>query len=565
MRKQRLLFLQLPCLDNDVRGPRENIPMGAVYLAHAVRCAPVGRAFDVAFLPPQSDDSDNATLASEIAAVRPDVIACTLYLWNIERTLRIMRLVRRELPGVVVVAGGPEVAAEHPFLFRSRAVDVAVVGEGELVLPAILEAMAAGRATNFSSVAWRRGEAWEWGQRPADPVDLARHAPPPDFSGMRPDAAGMAYIETTRGCPMRCTFCRYHHLRRRVSCLPPADVARRIACFAERGAREFKFTDPTFNSHPRFEEVLRAIAALNRDGRLTFFAEVRADTLTDKAADLLAAAHFTEIEIGLQSSDAAVLRAIRRPDRVSRVLEGVQELARRGIKVTLDVMYGLPRQTADDVYRSIAWGLGRANVTVQPLQTLLLPGTDLRRQAAGWGMKAAPLPPYGVYATATMSRADMRGVEAFIQETPGLPADSPAERYAGRRLPDLFSERVTVEAAGPLSISGRQNRRAVLLRGRDLYGRRQAIRGAVRAAVQSDPDMLWQFVLAPETEEPLNLIDDVAGELRRQPRHLLDRYANAVLTGRRSARRVFVQLDPRRRFDPAWVAAADELLASLFY
>jgi uncharacterized Fe-S cluster-containing radical SAM superfamily protein len=439
------------------------------------------------------------------------------------------------------------------------------VGEGEIVLPAILEAMAAGRTTNFNTVAWRSGKGWAWGRRPAAQADLARHAPPADYPGLRPDLGGMAYIETTRGCPMRCTFCRYHHLRRRVNSLPPADVARRVARFAERGAREFKFTDPTFNSHPRFDDVLRAIGAINRDRRLTFFAELRADTLTDHAADLLAEAHFTEIEIGLQSADPAVLRAIHRPDRVSRVLEGAQKLARRGIKVTLDVMYGLPRQTADDVYRSIAWGLGRPNVTVQPLQTLLLPGTDLRAQAAGWGMKAASLPPYGVCSTATMSRAEMRGIETYILNTPDLPADSPAARYAGRRLPDLFAERVTVDAAGPLAIPGWQNRRAVLLRGRDLYGRRQAIRRAIREAVRSDPDMLWQFVLAPETEEPLDLVDEIAAELRRHPRHLLDRYANSMLTGRRAARRVFVQPDSRRRFDPAWVAAAEELLASLFY
>jgi hypothetical protein len=282
---------------------------------------------------------------------------------------------------------------------------------------------------------------------------------------------------------------------------------------------------------------------------------------------LLAAAHFTEIEVGLQSSDPAVLRAIRRPGSADRVKDGVRRLAARGIRVTLDVMYGLPLQAADDVYRSIEWGLAQKNVRVQGLQTLLLPGTDLRRRAAEWKMEASELPPYGVYSTATLSRSEMRRIEEFISETPGLPADSPAERYAGRTLPDLFAERVRVDVSGRgrPRISGSQNRRALLFPGRDLSGLRREITGVMREAVQREPDMLWQFVLVPETEEPLDLLDAMAAELRRQPRHLLDRYAGTRLTGRLAARRVMVQLRRDRRYDRSWLAAAEELLSGRFY
>jgi hypothetical protein len=36
---------------------------------------------------------------------KPDVIAATLYLWNIERTLHLLRKVRRRLPFVKTIAG----------------------------------------------------------------------------------------------------------------------------------------------------------------------------------------------------------------------------------------------------------------------------------------------------------------------------------------------------------------------------------------------------------------------------------------------------------------------------
>ena len=568
IRKRQVLFLQLPALDNDVHGAHENIPLAGIYLRYAVEASAAAQRFETGFLPPEADAWDTAALAREIVDRRPDVIAATLYLWNVERTLRLLRRVRQRLPGVAVVVGGPEAAAEHPLIFRSGVADAVAVGEGEAVFPAILDALGEKTTTDLGGVAWRRGGRYAWGRRAAPAVDLRRAVPPADYAALQPDARGTAYIETTRGCPLRCSFCRYHHRRRAMSFLPPADVARRVALFAARGAREFKFTDPTFNAHPQFEHVLRRIGAANRDRRLSFFAELRADQLTEKAADLLAAANFTEIEVGLQSTDPRVLRAIRRPGRVAAVQEGVRRLTRRGINVTLDVMYGLPRQTAADVTRAMEWGLGEDRVTVQGLQTLLLPGTDLRREAAAWGMSATALPPYGVLATATLSQREMRAIEEYIARTPALPADSPAERYAGRRLPDLFPERVGADLGGtapPARAPGSQNRRAVILAGGDLYGRRQRIVGVVRRAATQDPDMLWQFVLAPEAEEPLDLIDAVAAELRRQRRHLLDRYANTLLTGRRSARRVFLQLQPGRRYDASWVAAAEELLASMFY
>ena len=67
-----------------------------------------------------------------------------------------------------------------------------------------------------------------------------------------------------------------------------------------RGAREVVFLDPTFNHRPDFESLLDALAAVNADRSLSFFAEVRAEGLTPHLVHKLAAAGFTRVEIGLQ-------------------------------------------------------------------------------------------------------------------------------------------------------------------------------------------------------------------------------------------------------------------------
>jgi hypothetical protein len=275
----------------------------------------------------------------------------------------------------------------------------------------------------------------------------------------------------------------------------------------------------------------------------------------------------------LQSRAPAVLRAIRRPTDLAALERGIRRLTRRGIRVTLDVMYGLPLQSEQDVLDSIAWGRRLRRVKVQCMQTLLLPGTELRERAAEWGLRAASRPPYGVLSTAAraqtgLTRAAVRRIEAFIRATPGLPADSPTARFAGRSLPDLFPERcrLPMPPAAPLPAApGSRNRRALVFRGADLFAARAAIVRAARRAVRAEPDALWQFVIAPEAEEPLDLIDLLAAELRRLPPHWLDRAAGAALNGRLVSRRVFVLLRKDRRYDRSWTAAVEERLSELFY
>lgn len=566
--KRRVLFLQLPGLDNEVSGPRENVPLAAVYLNQALAASGEGRFHEGVFLPPAADDADNAELARMLDAARPDVVACTLYLWNIERSLRVLGEARARLPGLAVAVGGPEVFTTHPFLYRTGVADAVAVGEGENVFPDILRALRCGGTPNVSTVAWKRGRRYTWGRRTPAPVRLRDYLPFPPAEAVNPNPHAIGYLETTRGCPMRCAFCRYHQLRAGVDALPPDTVARRARALAARGAREIKFTDPTFNSHPRFESVLKKLVAANRAKRVAFYAELKADAITEAQADLLAAAHFTEIEVGLQSRDPGVLKTIRRPTDMPALERGIRRLTSRGINVTLDVMYGLPGQTEEDVYASVRWGKRFRRVRVQCMQTLLLPGTELRQRAAEWKMRAPKIPPYGVLSTATLSRTQVRHIEDFIAATPGLPADARTRRFVGVALPDLFPERHVLpvsEAPLPKRLPGTQNRRTLIFRGAGLYEHRRALRAALRRAVRQEPDILWQFVLAPATEEPLDLFEELSLALKAAPPHWLDRPAGSFLTGRLASRRILVLLRRNRVYDATWVEAAERWLEERFY
>lgn len=567
MKPCRLLFLQLPQLDNDTSPHTENLMMAAAYLEHAVNRSPERAHHLCLRLPPGRDRASTPALLAAVLRQRPDVIAATLYLWNIEWTLRLLAAIRIQAPNVQIVVGGPEVAPHHPFLFRSGIPDVAVAGEGENVFPAILRALRTNGRNDYGSVATRIRGQYVWGRNQAKPVELADAIPPLDTGCCGPDANGMAYLESSRGCPMRCSYCRYAHLRRQPSFLSPEAVAGRVDSLQRLGAREIRFIDPTFNAHPQFRQVLQALISLNRRHRLRFFAELMAERLTPEDCALLAAANFNEIEVGMQSRAPEVLREIRRPTQLARLDRGIRLLSRHNITVTLDVMYALPKQTLRETQRTIQWSLRHQRANIQCLQTLLLPGTELRERRRRWKLASIPLPPYAVTATASMTSAAIATVEHWIARHPRLRSDNPTPVFVGRKLPGLFQEQVTFDPAHPPTntVPGRNNRRSCLIQSEDLFSRRQAIDDFISRCIRNEPDGLFQFVLVPQREEPLDLLDSLIKVIREAPPHLVDRYASVRAGNRIASRRIRILLPPRRRFARDWIDAAEALLAATFF
>lgn len=568
MNKSTILFVQLPHLDNDAQGVVENVPLAAGYLAWSLEKAGLDRRVEPVIWREEWNGLDDSHLVEEIVSVRPAVIAGSLYVWNVERTLAILRQIKKRLPSVEIWLGGPEVAPDHPFLFKCAFVDAVVTGEGEPVFPAMVRHCLGEDRPAYRSIAWRKGGRFAWGKLPAPVYSLRDLLPPAGYRRTAPDSNGAAYMETSRGCPLKCMFCCYNQRREGVSFIGAGEAVRRVAALMKKGAHEIRFIDPTFNSNPEFESIIENLSRLNRRHAVTFFAELRAETVTRTQASLLSKANFTDIEVGVQSLDRRVLDKVFRHTSVRKVKRGVEMLAGRGIHLTIDIMNGLPGQTPGDLKKSLKWASGIRNSHIQFLHTLLIPGTRLRAERRRMGLTAQTLPPYRVLSTRTLSKRDMLAAEDLAEYYSETRSDCPSMRFAGTILPDLFPERVDMVVDGPHRTGvppGRQNRRAVIFHGRDLFHNRDRIGGVIRKAVNLEPFMLWQFVMACQSEEPLDLFDSIVAILDEFPKHFLDRLTVTSAGNNRVARRLFVLLDKNRDYDRDWVRAVEDMLGSYFY
>jgi Radical SAM superfamily/B12 binding domain len=560
-----LRLVQLPVPQPAVYSATGNVPLAAGCLAVAARTQDLLDSVDLEVVDPAvTDVLGDTLLADEVARGEPEMVGLSLYLWNTERSLHLAREVKRRSPKTTVLVGGPEVGPDNPFLLGEPGYDVAVSGEAEEIFGSLLRKLVAGEDLRGHPGVAVRSDGGLSPFGPPAPAGFPLTAyPSPYLSGLLSVDPGRAtYVETVRGCRSHCTFCFYPRSSAVVRALSPGDSADLIARLRDLGAGEVVFLDPTFNHRPEFQPFLEAIRDVNSDHRLRFFAEIRAEGLTERDADLFAAAGFTKLEIGLQSVNQETLTRTKRGGSPAKVAAAAKMLHARGIKLLVDLIIGLPGDGAADVARGVDFllehGLGD-EAQVFPLA--VLPGTAMRADAARDGLVFDPVPPYRILRTATMDEDALRAalfdaedrLSRRLDETPRphlVSADGLPEP------PDRFE--IDLDRAGPADFEraarpGAQHV-ALWIRGRNLYAGLPGILRAAGARIRVDPHARLDVVLAAAEAFPLDVVDGLHDLFRAAPQSYLSR--SQALRGEDAQRRVTIVIG-RGASPPAdWIEAA---------
>ena len=70
-------------------------------------------------------------LVLEIVKRQPAIVAMTLYVWNVDRSLFLASNIKKLSPQTRILVGGPEVTPDNAWVMRHPSVDAGVFGEGE--------------------------------------------------------------------------------------------------------------------------------------------------------------------------------------------------------------------------------------------------------------------------------------------------------------------------------------------------------------------------------------------------------------------------------------------------
>ena len=277
------------------------------------------------------------------------------------------------------------------------AVDVVVVSEGELPFAEVVECLTARRALRgVKGICFRDGETLFENEEAPIREDL-NTLPSPHLAEYADHRGRIVCIETQRGCVFKCNFCFYNKdlsIRNRRFDLDR--VKQEILFWLGRDVHEIYLMDPVFNLYAdRAREICRFVAEHNTGG-VRFHAEVWAEFIDEELARLMHEAHFTFVEVGLQTTDTTVLATVERRLKMEKFLSGIRYLKQYKIPFELQLIYGLPGETAASFRKSLefAVSLDPPQLAVYPL--MVLPGTELWRKAGAIGLHFDPAPPYYV-------------------------------------------------------------------------------------------------------------------------------------------------------------------------
>lgn len=454
--KLRVVLAQLPVPNN----PGLNTPLAAGYLAAYAQAQGLADRVEFALLPRAlADDAGDAALVAALVALAPNVLGLSLYTWNSERSLALAARVRAQLPHLIVIVGGPEVQPDNHWVLHHAAVDVAVIGEGEQTFAEFIGLLAErhGQRSDAGLLASQTALQAIAGLAFRDPAgalivtaerttlqDLSG-IPSPYLSGLLDDtpADGMLMVEVSRWCPYSCSFCLYGRnmgprLGNRYFGLDR--LLAEIAWGKAHGLRRVHFVEANLNLVPVFWPLMRALADLNADRQLTFYAELRAEHLTAEVVAALDAANVRVVEVGLQTANPAALRASYRRTDLAKWAAGTRRLYGAGIEVLLDVILGLPADDVTGVAETLAF-LQREQLGVYDIFTLqVLPGTAVRREAEQYGMVYQDRPPYYVLATDRLDYSALRALRIDLKRGADLDPDAiegmPAPRPTALAVPE---------------------------------------------------------------------------------------------------------------------------------
>lgn len=264
-------------------------------------------------------------------------------------------LVRRILPDAKIVVGGYFYATDTR-LFLSLDADILCVGEGEVRIVSITEAVRDGRSLAGIPGLYLRGtDGVVRYTGNAEPLVLDA-VPLPDWSLSRridppvdPRSEAIDHqTETQRGCIFKCQFCTFRTLAAPV--LGSVDRAvERILDAAQDGIGTISLADATATyPRERWRNILLRLIELG-GSPVPISAYARVSDLDDEVASLMARAGVRLVRIGQESGDQRVLNLMRKGTRIDDVTPAVQALGRHGIKAVMFMMHGFPGETEESI------------------------------------------------------------------------------------------------------------------------------------------------------------------------------------------------------------------------
>ena len=309
-------------------------------------------------------------------SLNAEIYGFSCYIFNINEMLFYAQNLKKLLPEVKILFGGPEASYDSKYLVeRNPFIDNVITQEGEDAFENYLEKIPDKQIITGKSYSkfYQKGIEYD------------------EDNGIN---GNIAYYESSRGCPYKCSYC-LSSIEKGIRSKSAIKTLEDILEYEKfKSISIIKFVDRTFNYDiDRANEILKGL--LDEKYTKTYHLEVRPELFNNEMFDILKKFpnNKLQMEIGIQSTNKKTLEAIDRPSNIDNAIKNMKKLRALGnIKVHGDLIFGL---SYDDIFYACD--------ELQLGVLKLLKGTKIRNQEKEFSYVFNNEPPYDIFSNRFLS------------------------------------------------------------------------------------------------------------------------------------------------------------------
>ena len=369
-------------LINGYRVGQPTLPTGTAYVAQALENAEIHyEVCDVNITPDEQ-------IVEVIKKQNPAYIGLGTMTFEVGKNYRLLQTLKKALPGVVVILGGPHAIAAGRDIFQEcPAVDFVIRGEGEEALVGLLQGVSLKDIPGLLSRDPRLdGTAYE-------PLQID-HISFPKYRRFDLGKYGTTMnLASSRGCVYSCTFCGApKFLGKKWRAFSSGRMIEEFEYWYARGYRNFYFTDSLFAlDRRRLVEFCSHVAGTGYKD-VSFTADgARADHLTRDVLEQLKQASFTTLILGVESVHDRTLEFFRKNETFAQIDAALSIADSLDFDIIVYLIIGAPTESYNDALDSLRYPLKYKNIISAVVSKLMpIKGTPYYDYALEHGLVDNP-------------------------------------------------------------------------------------------------------------------------------------------------------------------------------
>jgi radical SAM superfamily enzyme YgiQ (UPF0313 family) len=341
----------------------------------------------------EGGENDVERVAAEVVAFDPDIVGCSVYLWSFPFFLDLACVLKDDDPSRLIVFGGPSarpVMLDHePHRMKAKAVDLLVVGEGEVTFRDVvaMRDRSSDQLTGVAGIALRVDGAWR--ETPGRPLgDLNELASPYAMNLIPP--RGLGVLQTYRGCPFTCSFCEWGTMESPKRVRTAGSLDAEFAAMERMGLAAVLLADAGLNlNQAAFQNLWHANRQSGFLSRRGLICEVYPAKVRREHLEFLEGVGNPYVGVGLQSFDNEVLAHVERRYDEARFQDTLNDLGRVA-NLAVEIILGLPGDSPERFRRNFERARQLPS-TLRVYHCVVLPSALMVRSPSNYALEYDPV------------------------------------------------------------------------------------------------------------------------------------------------------------------------------